>query len=134
MNKFNKGQSMVEVILAVGVVVLVITGVVMLIINTVSLKTAATLRKRAGEVADIVVENLLEQKKSNKDVFWSLSPISNQHLSGDYSNFVYGVIFERVTNSSGCAASPNPPNCTNATITVSWGSGNTLVISRFFSI
>lgn len=133
MNKFNKGQSLVEVILAVGVVVLVITGVVMLIINTVSLKTAATLRKRAGEVADIVVENLLEQKKNNKDIFWNLSPITNQSMSGDYSSFVYGVVFDRVTNNVGCVATPNPPNCANATITVSWGNNNTLVVSRFFA-
>jgi Tfp pilus assembly protein PilV len=129
--KNKKGQSLIEVVISVGVIVLVVTGVITLIVNTVNIKSATYQRKRASEVAEKVIENLLEQKTSNKDNFWTLDPNKINKVTFDFSGYTYDVGFSQVTTNTGCVVSP--PNCANATITVNWGDGEKVIVSRFFS-
>jgi Tfp pilus assembly protein PilV len=129
--KNKRGQSLIEVVISVGVIVLVITGVIALIVNTVNIKSATYQRKRASEVAEKVIENLLEQKTSNKDNFWTLDSTKIDKVTFDFTGYTYDIGFSQVTTTTGCVVSP--PNCANATITVSWGNEEKIVVSRFFS-
>ena len=127
----NRGQSLIEVVLSIGVIVLVVTGVIVLIINTVSIKTEAFQRKKASEMAATVVEKLLEDKKNSGDSFWNLSVIPSTTLSG-FDGFNYGVGFSRITDGN-CSDDINSPDCANATVTIFWGNGKSLIVNRFFS-
>lgn len=126
----EKGQSLVEVIFSVGVMVLVITGVVSLIVKTTSLKTLAGQRKKASEMTEVIIENQLSRKKTDPDNFWILNDItSGQTLTG-YDGYTYTIDFELVTG-SGCSTTVN--ECANANITVNWGDNQNLTVKRFFS-
>jgi Tfp pilus assembly protein PilV len=127
--KNKKGQSLIEVVLAIGIIVLVVTGVISLIVNAVSIKTAALQRQKASDLAGIVAENLLQQKNTNN--FWNLNKITNSTLVG-FEGFTYNVGFSQVTDGAGSFCSKGV-NCANATITINWGAGKILTVERFFS-
>ncbi len=126
----ERGQSLVEVIFSVGVMVLVITGVVSLIVKTTSLKTLAAERKKASEMTEIIIENQLGRKKTDPDGFWTLNDITGGQTLDGYDGYTYTIDFELVTG-SGCSTTVN--ECTNANITVSWGDNRSLTVKRFFS-
>jgi len=57
MNRQNsKGQSLIDLIFSVGIIVLVLSGVVVLMVNSVSTKTKGFDRKTASRMADVVME------------------------------------------------------------------------------
>ena len=66
------GQGLVEVIFSVGVLVMVITAVIGLIVKTTGIKSMGFERKKASEMSEIIVENLLESKKNHSEDFWKL--------------------------------------------------------------
>lgn len=128
--KTEKGQSLVEVVFSVGLMVLIITGVISLMVKTASIKTAANQREKASEMTEVVIENLLEQKKNNVDNFWLLTDITTPQTIVGYDSYTYTIDFEQVTG-NGCSDSIK--ECANATITVSWGNNQNLSVKRFFS-
>jgi hypothetical protein len=125
----NNGQSLVEMIFSVGILVTVIVGVVSLMVKTTAIKTTTNVRKKASEMTGVIVENLLESKANNPEQFWQLTNIPSSQLSG-YEGYSYKVDFEVVTGNN---CSTVIVECANATIEVMWGNNERLVVRRFFS-
>jgi type II secretory pathway pseudopilin PulG len=126
--KNKKGQSVVEIIFSIGVIAIVIVGVVTLIVNVINVKNESLKRKKAGELSDVIVEGLLEKKKTLPDEFWQLTPITSGPVNGFDG---YTVTFTKVTGNN-CRSDIN--DCANAVINIIWDGGkNNLSVTRFFS-
>jgi len=121
----EKGISIVEIIFAVGVTVLVITGTVSLMIKSTSVKTSSQQRKNASELAETLIEDLVNDEKYHQDSFWTSGFGPTSGVVGDYT---YTIGFSQVTTSS-CTAT----TCVNAIINVGWGNSETLTVKRLFS-
>lgn len=127
----EKGLSIIEIVFSIGVTVLVISGIVSLMVKSTGVKTDNAQRKKATEVAQIVIEDLVNKKKNDRDAFWELTPISNKKIEG-YPDYPYTIGFTGVTTGDDCNDLA-PWNCVNALISVNWGSSETIVVKRFFS-
>ena len=128
--KSQRGQGLIEIIFAVGVLVVVITAVVSLITKTTGLKTLSAQRKVANEMGNVVVEILIDKKNNDSANFWQLADITTPQTVAGYDGYQYTVDFMPV-NSGNCSSTTN--ECANALITISWGKNQTLIINRFFS-
>lgn len=129
---------MVELVFAVGVIVLVLTGVVVLLVKTMGSRTEGLERKKAVKVAEVVIENLVEEKTNKPADFWQLSSVEGQELD-EFEGFVYSVGFTNVVNGLGCgvdALGAGVTDCAMGIIKVGWSSGDgweELEMQRFFS-
>ncbi len=123
------GQSLVEMIFSIGILVTVIVGVVSLMVKTTSVKTITNARKKASEMSRVVVEKLLDDKNNKPDQFWQLNSISPSQLPG-YEGYSYTVNFDVITGNN---CSSTVTECVNATIEIAWGNNEKLEIKRFFS-
>lgn len=128
--KENKGQSLIEIVFGVGVLVMVITAVASLIVKTTGIKAETAQRKKATEMGEVIVENLLNNKKNNPDSFWLLTNIPSGSTIPDYSGYTYGV---NLTQNTANNCSSVEVECADAVITISWGNNQTFTTSRFFS-
>ncbi len=126
--KNNRGQSVVEIIFSIGVIAIVIVGVITLVVNVLNVKNTSLKRKKATELVDIVVEDLIQKKKTDPENFWLLSPIGETSVN-DFNGYIYTVGFTEVSG-SGCRSDIN--DCANAVINVTWGD-ESLSVTRFFS-
>lgn len=131
-----KGQSLIEVVFSIGLVILVITGIAMLLVNIVGARTKSHERLRTVELSQVVMENLLSTKNSNPIEFWDLGSsfwIQNKDVSltsPAFPNYDYIV---RVTpnSTSGC----NPTSCFDVVVSVGWSGspdGSRNEFNRFF--
>lgn len=118
--KKERGQGITELIFAIGVAALVLSGVVILIINSYGARNKSFDRKKAVELAEIVGERLLLEKKTNASEFWNIdSPYWNniwgdRMIDSSYPGYVYTIAPEF---SSDCT--PNT-DCYLVTIGVGW--------------
>jgi Tfp pilus assembly protein PilV len=132
LKNFNKelGQSLLEVVFSIGVIALVVTGSVALIINAVGLKNNSLQRKKAAEMAETIIEDLIKKEKSEMEVFWEKNGETEAVLN-NFEGFDYLIEYSDV-DVSGCDSS----SCTNVTVTINWGNPDNLKnleVSRFFS-
>lgn len=128
----EKGLSIIEIIFSIGITVLVITGVVSLIVQSTGVKTDASQRKKASEVAQKVIEDLVDQKNNDRENFWKLTPILSGTLDEYSYEYTYTVGFTQI-DTDGCSVPPSAPTCVNAIINIGWGDSQTLVVQRLFS-
>ena len=138
--KYNLGQSLVEVVFSIGIIVLVTGGVVSLLVNSLHSRTNGFDRKKAAELGQQVIEKLIEEKTVDIASFWDqTSPfwITNKgatQTNSDYPGYNYAIGMTQVIN-VGNSCRPSVFECVNTTVTVGWsGSPNSKVIfTRFFS-
>jgi hypothetical protein len=129
MKNRNLGQSIVELVFAIGIIVLVVTGVVALIVSNINSKSRGFDRKKATELAQIVMEDLLQKKKNDSLIFWTLdmNKIGLPSACSPPNNYVCLVTL----------SSPSVPctDCVNAKVSIGWsGSGTQIVeFNRLFS-
>jgi len=118
--KNNKGQSLIEVLFSITVVVLVLTGVVSLMVKVLSVRGEASLRKKASDLSTIVIENKIKEKDNTPDSFWN-NPISltDQTMVG-FEGLSYDV------------GKTNVGQDLNMVVTVRWAD-QSLTIQRYFS-
>lgn len=128
----EKGLSIIEIIFSIGVTVLVITGVMSLMVQSTGLKTDALQRGKATNVAQQVIEDLVDKKNNDRDNFWNLTPILSGTLN-EYTEYTYTVGYTQVDTDDDCSSPPSPPTCVNAIINIGWGDSQTLTVQRFFS-
>jgi len=130
----EKGQSIIEVIFSVAVVVLVITGVIALVVSTVSVKNNGFQRKTASDMANVVVENLINQQKNDTENFWSstVSTLDTGQTLANYPGYTYAVGYTLDKTDGGCDCGTRNC-CANAVVNVSWGNNQILTVNRFFS-
>ncbi|MFZ2153130.1 MAG: hypothetical protein WAV41_03675 [Microgenomates group bacterium] len=131
--KKQMGQSLIEVVFSIGLIAVVVSGVVFLLVQSLGAKSKSYERKKAVELSQNVIEGMVESKSADATSFWNLNSIywldmGQNHVSGDYN---YRVTPSQV---SGLGCSPTVVECINATVTVGWGSNQTMSSSnRFFS-
>jgi type II secretory pathway pseudopilin PulG len=134
MKNKQRGQSIIEMVFAVGVIVMVITGIVTLMVSNVNSKNRGFDRKKATEIAQAIIENLVQQKKTDPSSFWSSigSPSVNLPVDCNSNAYQCDVILERDWSPKCDGAEVN---CARATVNVGWsGAMNQVVtLNRFFS-
>lgn len=122
--KKQLGQSMIEMVFAITIVALVITGAVVLIVNSIGVKNRSFDRKKAMELAEIVMENLVDQKKNNSTYFWEQNQKIGQTLA-NFSGYSYDIGYSGMD----C----NTDICALVTVTVNWSNDKVLRVNKFFS-
>jgi hypothetical protein len=125
----EKGQSLLEVIFSVGVLVMVITAVIALIVKTTGIKSMEFQRKKASEMSEVVIEVLVESKKNDAD-FWLLNDITSPQTVAGYDGYSYVVDFS--PNYEG-DCSDTEIECADVVVTINWGNNQTFTAKRFFS-
>ena len=129
----NKGQSLVELIFSIAIIVLVLSGVVILVINVLGSRTKTFDRKRASRLAELITEQLTDQKKNDPINFWNLSPLEGLTNPGlDYNGYSYSVGFTNITT-GGCGVGIT--DCAEAVLSIGWSGkvNQTLIFNRFFT-
>jgi Na+-transporting NADH:ubiquinone oxidoreductase subunit NqrC len=130
MKNNNLGQSVVELVFAISVIALVVTGVVALAVSDVNSKNRGFDRKKATELAQIVMEDLLQKRKNDAENFWTLDmdKIGLPSACSTTQNYTCSVNMEWETS---CANN----SCVNVIVYVNWkGSGTqSVMFKRLFS-
>lgn len=85
--KNNKGQSLIEVIFSMGVVILVLVGVVMLMVVTAKAKRIASERQKAIELSQLMIEETVLYSKNKTLEFWEKVSGGNEITTSVCSNF-----------------------------------------------
>ena len=120
----TKGQSVLEVIFSIGIIALVVTGSISLIVNSISLRSKGFQRSVASDMANLVISDLVEQKRNNESSFWLLENKSEETLT-NFEGFIYSIDY----NSTDLSCN----DCTNVVVTVNWAEEGELKVNRFFS-
>ena len=125
-----KGQGLIEVVFGVGVLVMIITAVASLVVKTTNIKTEMAQRKKASEMSEVVVENLLDIKNNDPDNFWQLNDIISPQIISGYDDYQYMIDFNWVSEGN---CSDTVVECADAIITITWGDNQTFIAKRFFT-
>ncbi len=133
--KNQKGQSIVELVFAIGVVALVMTGVVILLVNSFGARNKSFDRKKAVELAEIVTEDLVDFSKNDYEAFWNRD--SNPPWDfGDQTNDAFPDYIYRLSHEWSAECTPNT-DCARVNIKVIWHAGGeeekSIDFYRFFS-
>lgn len=128
MNRIKeKGQSLLDVIFSVAVVVLILTGLVVLAVNTAKVKRMVFERQKAVELSQKLIEVELQNIKTLTFNSWSKTNVTNK--SADSLGFVdykYDINY-------GCTINGNANDFCNVIFKVNWGVGQSLSVQRMFS-
>ena len=130
MRNKQKGQSLIEIIFSVGVLVIVVTAVISLVVKTTGIKSQTNQRKKASEMGEVVIENLMDLKENEAEAFWKLDNVTTPQTLPDFEGYQYVVNFTRATDGE---CSDTVDECARAVVTINWGSNQTLKVNRFFS-
>lgn len=120
----ESGQSMIEMVFAITVVALVITGVVVLIVSSIGAKSRSFSRKKAMEMAGVVMEDLVDQKRNDSAIFWE----KNSKVGETLPNFL-GYSYDVGYSGMDCGVG----ECAVTTVTVKWGDNQSVEVNKFFS-
>lgn len=114
MNKFNRGQSLVDMIFSVGIIILVLSGIVVLMVNSVSIKTKGFDRKTASRMAEVVMEGMVSAKADDPVGFFGKTVYATtvDKTLSEFPGYSYSIGFG---DYSGCT-----PSCVMVTVTVKW--------------
>ena len=129
MSKYNRGQSLIDLIFSVGIIILVLSGVVVLMVSTISVKTKGYDRKTAFRMADSVMERMVKVKADDPVGFFGKTTYAVSDGSmAEFSGFLYSISFDDY-NSTGC------PTCVMVTVEAKWSESTDQVIklTRVFS-
>lgn len=130
--KTNMGQSVVEVIFLIGALGMVLTGTVVLLLNSVNSRTKSFDRKKASEMAEYVIEGLIDEKINDPATFWNKInvAIGSSKIEPQFSGYTYSVGFSNVGNAYGCG-----DLCYEARVAVVWTRdvGKSIMFTRLFS-
>ena len=136
---FRSGQSLIEVVFSVGVIVLVMTAVLSLLVSSLKSRTQGLDRGKAAELGQKVIEQLVEMESADGDNFWNINSSywrSNNGVTktmSGYPGYNYTVGFTQVTNV--CPGTATNFVCANVTVGVGWTARTpqSVVFTRFFS-
>ena len=128
----HNGQSVIELLFAVGVLVLVLGGVASLLIRSLNSRSKGFDRKKATELAELVMEGLIAKERNDSEDFWRMENEINQNNS-DFDGYVYSVGFSGVDGSADCVGTDR--HCAYVKITVNWvkDKNEEIVFNRYFS-
>jgi len=132
------GQSIVEVIVAVGVIVLVLGGVVALMVRTMGSKNETFDRIKATEFAQMLMEEKVDESKNQQETFWSKVDAELETKNGSefgYPEFSGSIKTQNVTTPAACDVAPELPKCAKVIVSVVWQGKveKTVSFERFFA-
>lgn len=142
MKRYDLGQSLMEVMFAVGVLALVLSGVVVLLVTSVSTRTKGFDRNKATRLGELVTEELISNKNNTPTTFWQLQGVTSAtRPETEFAGYTYSVGYTMSLPASytNCNLRVGITDCAEAVINVSWGGtlmgGTTpnLYFQRFFS-
>lgn len=122
------GQSIIEMVFAIGILGLVLTGVVALVVKSSGGQTKTNLRDKAVMLGSMVIEEMVALSKNDPSVFWQKSDVEEGYKEG-FEGFSYSIVFTDIT-SGNCTAS----TCVEVDVTVKWREKEEMSVSfsRFF--
>lgn len=136
------GQSLIEVIFSVGVIILVISAVLTLLVTSLKSRSQSFNRNKAAELGQKVMEELVTEKETGGREFWDLDSEfwqtnlgTTQTMTG-FPGYNYAIGFTQVFGPGAkCPGSGAVFECANATIGVGWSGDVTqkVIFTRFFS-
>ena len=131
--KNQKGQSIVELVFAIGVVAMVMTGVVVLLVNSFGARNKSFDRKKAVELAEIVTEDLVNWSKNDFEAFWNENS-DPPWTQGDLTNDKFDGYIYRIDHEWSSECTPNS-DCALVNIKVIWirDKEKSIDFYRFFS-
>ena len=135
-NKMKKGQGVVESVVAVGILMAVLTGTILLISFGLSNRKTGFDRRKANELATLVMEEQVSQSISSTTDFWKLNDIS-VITNSNFPGYNYQVDFTNITNNSkypNCGVGKT--DCAEVVVNIGWSGKETqnLKFERFFSL
>lgn len=71
MKGIKKGQGIVEVVFSIGIVLLILSGVVILMVNTFGAKNKGFDRKKATQLAQMIIEEKVAERDNETETFWN---------------------------------------------------------------
>lgn len=128
--KNKRGQSLIEIIFSMGVVILVLVGVVMLVVITARAKRMASERQKAIELSQLLIEDRINffKDKDSMLTFWNdASGLDNTTETNktrtDFPGYFYDVKYVDCSS-----------NSCKIVFVIKWEDSNqTLSVERFFS-
>ena len=121
----KKGQGMVELIVAVGLIILVLSGAVFLMVNSINAKTKGFDRKKATELAQLIIERQVSRKNTDPATFFESTSVENQTETG-FNGYTYSINY----NYDGACSDHS---CVTVKVVVSNPTGNNVTFQRFFA-
>jgi hypothetical protein len=97
MKMIKKGQGMVEVVFSIGVVMLILAGIVILMVNTFGAKNKGFDRKKATQLAQMIIEKNVADRDNAPGDFWE--KMDNDSLIEDltedsFTGYIYNVSYQ----------------------------------------
>lgn len=140
MKNYQLGQSLIEVVFAIGVMALVLSGLIALLVTSLKTRTVGFDRSKATRLGETVVEDLVSKRQNDAVSFWQLTTQTNQQWPG-YNGYLYSVGYTVVSGASypGCNQKVGVTDCAEANITIGWSGSNVggslpqINMVRFFS-
>lgn len=138
MKNKQQGQSILEVVFAIGLISLVTGGVTLLILTTLQNRSKEIDRKKMVEMSELIIENVIDKKINEPASFWN----SNSSFWQSYQNsktlpdnnfqyFYYSANISQDTR-PGCGLSTW--ECVNVVVNIGDSrTGNNQTFNRFFS-
>ncbi len=127
-----RGQSLVEVVFAIAIIALTLTGVAVLMVYNLSARTKSFDRKKAAELGEKIMEQLVKDERDTPLNFWQLVSVSSS-TDPDFGGYVYSIGFTNVVNGTSCGVGIT--DCAQVNVRVGWSgtSNQSLEFNRFFS-
>lgn len=131
-NNFKKGQGIVESVVAVGILMMVLTGTVLLVSFGLSSRKTGFDRRKANELAALVMEEQVAKSINQTAGFWQLTNELTPVVKTEFPGYSYTIGFTNVTNSK-CGIGRT--DCANMIVNIGWSGKETqnLKFERFFS-
>ncbi len=137
--EMNRGQSLIEVVFAIGLILLVVSGIVSLMLSSLGSRSKGYDRLKAVELSQIVMESMVNEKTTDPSSFWNshstfwTTNMGTTQTNTNYPNYNYTVA-ANPRNDPGCNNTATAMNCMDVVVSVGWsGSQNTESYNQFFS-
>lgn len=131
----RKGQGVVESVFSVGILGLLLGGAVVLIVLGIGNRRNSFDRRRAAELANMAIEELISQSKNDPESFWKLDGTSGLKEEA-FLGYTYSIGFTNITgNASYPQCGVGKTDCAEVVVKVDWLGKNpqSLYFNRFFS-
>ena len=130
--KKETGQSVLELLFSVAVLILVLGGVTSLLVKSLNGRTKGFDRKKASELAELVMEDLVAKEKNDPETFWQMEDLNNESNS-DFEGYEYSVGFSGVDGTADCVGANS--HCAYVEVRVDWvrDKDESVVFNRYFS-
>ncbi len=132
---YLRGQGVVESVVAVGILMMMLTGTVLLISFGLSNRKTGFDRRKANELATLVMEEQVAKSISDTANFWKLSNQLTPVPKTEFPGYSYTIGFTNVTTVINPRCGIGRTDCAQVVINIGWSGKETqnLKYERFFS-